>query len=398
MVDISTTKAALIKPEWSDKVPSPAYDSLTPEQRRDARLANPWSFLNVTLSPEDISIDPDSSADVSVDQLITLARESIDRITTAGAFNKPGNVFYLYQLQKNEHTQTALVADVAAADYDSGSIKIHEQVQPDRANLLAEHMMRVGVVSSPIAMTFRTTPDIDRLLTLCLSQPATLTITAGLNITQKIWQITDTGITGQFVQAFKNHALYIIDGHHRAAATSAVNHKFKHMIQAPLPLFSALFPQNELKLLGFNRWIKPDSNTVTAEKLLTRSNCNSINGYRAPEQSELIIYTQGQWFSFQLSRQRKSSPDVVLLQSQLLQPFFGIENDNQSKIENISGTQDPLELSRKVDRHGGTAIYLAPLTVDQFLDIADTDSLLPPKSTYFTPKVQSGVFLRSTKI
>ncbi len=397
MVDISTTRAALIKPEWSNKVPSPAYDSLTPQQRRDTRLANPWSFLNVTLSPEDISIDPDSSAEVSVDQLITLARESIDRINNAGAFSKPCNMFYLYQLQKNDHTQTALVADVATADYDSGNIKIHEQVQPDRANLLAEHMIRVGVISSPIAMTFRTTGDIKRLFTLCLSQPATLTITAGLNITQKIWQITDTVITGQFVQAFKHQSLYIIDGHHRAAATSAVNHKFNHMIQTPLPLFSALFPHNELKLLGFNRWIKPDNNTVTADKLLARSNCTSIDGYRAPGQTELILYTQGQWLSFQLNRQEENDSDVELLQSQLLRPLYAIENDNQRKIENISGMQDPLELSQKVDQHGGTAIYLAPLTVNQFLQIADTDSLLPPKSTYFTPKVQSGVFLRSTK-
>lgn len=406
MVDISPTRAAILKPEWRNKVPAPAYDSLTPNQRRQTRLANPWSFLNVTISPEDLAPQEHLSNDENAlesnnDLLITLARKAIERITSAGAFTEPADCFFLYQLEKEGHKQTALVADVEAGNYESGDIRIHEQVQPDRATLLAEHMIRVGVISSPIAMTYRATQHLSLLFQQCLACEPVLRVDAGMKIIQTLWQVTDPVIVSQFIAAFKTQSLYIIDGHHRAAATIAANHQPDRSNKPPLPLFSALFPDNELKLLGFNRWIKPDHRDVSTETLADLPDCQRISHYRPPVKSELILYVDRQWLSLRLPPQTDGditdSTDVSVLQTQLLDPVFGIETGDHRRIENFPGIQDHRKLCDKVDQYGGTAIFVSPLSMDQFLQIADTETLLPPKSTYFTPKVQSGIFLRSTR-
>lgn len=401
MVDISTSRVALIKPEWIDKVPSPAYDSLSPAQRRETRLANPWSFLNVTLSPEDLASDAHSTQEITNDQLVTLARESIDRITKARAFADPDDAMYLYQLTKGSHTQTALVADVATQAYESGQIKIHEQIQQAKADLLAEHLRRVGVISSPIAMTFRTTNLIADLFKNCLSETPALKIDIGTDISQTVWKISDKHMINQFISAFRERSLYIIDGHHRAAATLTANRHIKRNSNTPIPLFSALFPQNELQLHGFNRWIRPGPDKVTADDLAALAGCKYIDTYRAPEKTELILYTNGRWLSLNLHEQpggqNRKDTDFSLLQYILLEPVFGIKQSDHPRIQNIAHTQGHQQLCSQADQHGGCAVFIAPLTVEQFLEIADTEALLPPKSTYFTPKVQSGVFLRSTE-
>lgn len=402
MVDITTTRAALIKPEWSDKVPSPAYDSLSPAQRRETRLANPWSFLNVTLSPEDIASRPDSQLvhDVSNDQLITLARESMDRITAAGAFAESSDCMFLYRLQRDDHCQTALITEVSTNNYETGQVKIHEQVKESRAELLAEHLDKLGVISSPIAMTYRNTEEITALFKQAISTEPVLKLHPISGVHQTLWRITDPELHNRFRTAFLAKSLYIIDGHHRAAATVFANRRDDTKQTSPLPLFSALFPHDELKLLGFNRWIKPEEHSNSVELISKLPSATRITAYRPPETGLLTIYTNKQWFEFNLDTGNASSAvtsDAELLQSQLLAPVFGIEQGDHPRISNIPGNQATQILCDTVDEHGGTAIFIAPMSIDDFLSVANSDDLLPPKSTYFTPKVQSGIFLRSTQ-
>lgn len=404
MVDISTTSAALIKPEWSDKVPSPAYDSLSPEQRRETRLANPWSFLNVTLSPEDVATRLNQPASqtpthVSHEQLITLARESLDRITTAGAFAKPDNCLYLYRLQRGNHQQTALVTDVAASNYQDGQVKIHEQVKEARAELLSQHLTSLGVISSPIAMTYRNTDEIAMLLKSAQTAAPVLELGSQTGVHQTIWKITEPTIIEKLKEVFQPLPLYIIDGHHRAAATVAANKRSTAEHHTQLPLFSALFPHDELMLLGFNRWIKPDTKPVPVNDIMNLSGALEIAEFQAPQPGVLTIYADKKWIKLEFNSDSindAENTDANLLQLRLLKPVYGIYPDDHSRIRNIPGNQPMHQLCETVDQHGGTAIFVAAMSIDQFLKVANSDDLLPPKSTYFTPKVQSGIFLRST--
>ncbi len=401
MVDISTTCAALITPEWSDKVPSPAYDSLSPSQRRETRLANPWSFLNVTLSPEDVASRPGSPhiSEVSNDQLIALAQESLDRITTAGAFADAEDCLFLYSLQRDDHCQTALITEVATSNYETGQIKIHEQIKQSRADLLAEHISKLGVISSPIAMTYRNNKEISALITQARTTEPVLKLGVKTAVKQTLWKITDPTLINRFIQAFKAEPLYIIDGHHRAAATQTANNRNDLHQSNPLPLFSALFPHDELKLLGFNRWINPEDQPLNIDSISKLPAAVIVPEYAPPTQGQLTIYIDKKWFQFSLHSSASSqadNTDAALLQAQLLAPLFGITQGNDHRITNIPGNQQPKILCDTVDKYGGIAIFIAPMSIEDFLSVANSNDLLPPKSTYFTPKVQSGIFLRST--
>lgn len=388
MVAITATQAAVITPDWSTKVPSPAYDSMTPDQRRTIREQNPWSFLNVTLSPEDISAD----GDVPNEKLIALARDSLDQILAANAFESDLECLYIYRLHRDGHTQTAIVADIDLADYESGQIKIHEKIKQQRAELLAEHLQSLGVLSSPIALTYRNNPDLTELMQRCTTDLPLVTIEAQFGVVQTIWRLTDAKVITEFKTAFSDKTLYIIDGHHRAAATLAASKLYK--TNQSKQLFGALFPHNELKLLGFNRWIKPSvvRAAITSDTLLERYNAKRLSGYKPAEKGEAVIYIGKHWLSI-LFEQSKST-DASELQTQILQPIFSIDPADQSSIENLAGNQPHQNLCDLVDKNGGVGVFLAPLKIEEFLAIADSEELLPPKSTYFTPKIQSGVFLR----
>ncbi len=399
MVELNTTTAALIKPNWSDRVPSPAYDSLTPEQRRETRLANPWSFLNVTLSPEDLSVNRQdiNPRQISHTELITLARESLDRILAASAFSETQPCFYLYQLKRDQHTQTALIAELSADSYASGQLKIHEQIKPERAELLAQHIKELGVISSPIATTYRNNTHITELIDNCLTGEAILTLPTLLNVEQSIWKISDPLLINRLKDAFDAHPLYIIDGHHRAAATFSANQKLDKN-SAAIPLFCALFPHDQLQLLGFNRWIKPEI-PLNIELLLKHPQCEVIDSFESPAPSIVTIYTNSTWLKLKLQPPRGKDPaestDAALLQTEILSPVLGILNADDPAIINIPGNHPVEELCEAVDQSGGIAIFVAPIGIELFLEIANSNAVLPPKSTYFTPKVQSGIFLRS---
>jgi len=388
LVAINPTKAGVINPEWSYKVPSPAYDSVTPDERQKIRQQNPWSFLNVTLSPEDISKD----GNVPNEKLVTLARVALEKILATDAFGFSQECLYLYRLQRGDHIQTAVVTDIDLADYENGQIKIHEQIKQHRADLLADHMQRLGVMSSPIALTYRNDATLTKLIKSATVDQPLLTVDANFGVQQTIWRLTNPDVISAFKKAYSEKTLYIIDGHHRAAATVAAN-RIEDTAQSR-QIFGALFPDNELKLLGFNRWIKPTTTTdkITANTFIEQYSGKTLTQYRAPEKGELIIYISGSWLSVVLKTGTGS--DASELQEQLLQPLFSINSTDQSLIENLPGNKPPGYLIDLVDNHGGIGVFLAPLTIENFLSLADSEELLPPKSTYFTPKIQSGVFLR----
>ena len=367
---------------------------MSPAMRRKIRLQNPWSFLNVTLSPEDVEQDEK----VSNQQLVLLARESLDRILAADAFDTDtGPAIYLYELSTDKHTQTAVIADIPVADYESGHVKIHEQVRTHRAELLAEHLYQLGVSSSPIALTYRNTRTLAGLISHCQNaRRPTLRIPATHGVQQTVWTITDPLTIDQFVNGFSSLTLYIIDGHHRAAASTSVSKKVNG--EPAQRLFGAMFPHDSLKLQGFNRWLLRDEQFDPAglsETLRVQCSASTLASFQPPRQGEIVTYINGAWQLVVLPENNQF--DSQQLFEQIFSSILNIQAPDDPRIINIPGDQPITELQRLVDQQGAAGFVMAPLTIDDFITAADQNILLPPKSTYFTPKVQSGLFLRSIR-
>ncbi len=358
---------------------------MTPQQRRAMRLANPLSFLNVTLSPEDVA-EP-----VSNEQLLLLARQSLDKIVATGAFETAADpALYLYRLRSESHEQTGLVADIPVADYVSGAVRIHEQVRERRAQLLGEHIFQLGISSSPIALAYRNTTDLARLIEHGIAQTPTLSISPDFGIEQTIWRITDPATVSQFQSRLKGQTLYIIDGHHRAAASLAAYERAPS--EQSSRLFGVMFPHDSLRLRGFNRYIKQ----CTAGDLQRLTDAiGKLGGtsglYQSPVCGETSVYMAKQWWSVPL---RGTGFDSQKLFDQILAPCFKLTAADAPDIVNVPASDDVLDLQSSVERAGSAGFVLAPLSIEQFMDAADQQILLPPKSTYFVPKAQSGVFLR----
>ncbi len=388
MVDIATTRARLIDAAWSERVPSPAYDAMTPQQRRSLRLANPWSFLNVTLSPEDIS-EPVTQA-----QLLTLARESLDRILATGAFDTTTDpALYVYRLRGERHEQTGLIADIAIADYANGAVRIHEQVREHRAQLLAEHMFQLGVSSSPIALAYQNSSHIASLMHQIKSQQPTLVIAPEYGVEQTVWRVSDPAAVSDFRAQFREKTLYIIDGHHRAAASLAVHERAPSAQSSHL--FGVMFPHDSLHLRGFNRWIAQpaDGDLKRLSELLDKLRA-AKGPYRAPANGETSIYLNQQWWRAPLPGDGFDSQKLF---DQIFTPCFGLTAPDDPRIINLPASDDVTELQRAAAGESSAAFVLAPLTIEAFMQAADSQVLLPPKSTYFVPKAQSGVFLRDLR-
>ncbi len=253
MVSIEPLPLRLVDEAFADTVPSPAHDSLTPEGRRQALLANPNSYLAVTRSIEDL----DPAMFVTNDELLALGRASLDRLVDMGAFaaERPPQ-FYAYQLSSGAHTQTGLVGGVATAAFAGGEVRVHEQIHHGRAAHLARHLAIVGVQSSPIAVAHRPIDSLRAVLerTVAASDPV-LAIESEPGFAQRIWPI-DPATSEVIVAALEADPLYLIDGHHRGAA--AVDYRRLVGPGTADMTLCALFPTDELANFAFHR-VLPDS-------------------------------------------------------------------------------------------------------------------------------------------
>ena len=399
---------------WADRVPSPAHDSLTGEQRQAFIADNPDSYLAVTQSDED---RPGSSPEVVLQD----SREALDRLVERGAFGvEQAPVYYLYQLEqfvegRSAHRQTGVVGGLAIGDFEQGELRPHEQVHAERAAHMAAHLDAVGVQSSPVAVAVRPECGLGRLLAAIEAEsgPPLVVAHSPDGLVQRVWPIDDARRGAQITAALGHHPTYLIDGHHRAAATAQ---HWAHLgsdsgqpaTEDAQWLLAAVFPSDELLNRPFHRRVLGASVAAIVEAVGARSEWRSVTEVSERSADEVILVDDQQMVAITLpgtsadgrNGQRPigvardlDDLDVVRIDRWLLEDALGLEPTRRDpRVVYVPGTgfgPTPAGTS-------GSVLCLArPIPTGLVLDAADAGLVLPPKSTYFEPKVRSGVFLRT---
>lgn len=384
----------LVLPQWADRVVSPAYDALRPDGRVELMANDPFVFLHVTRSPGD------GDDDASPAEVTEQNAQALDRLIAEPVFSEvKAPALYLYRLATGDHEQTGIVADIDLSGLDDGRIGPHERIQPHRAVHLADHLDRVRVHSSPVAFGFA---DDDGSIEASMADVAAgapiLDFERGDGLRQTVWDVP-SDVADQLAAKVSEHRLYILDGHHRVAA--AVERWERADRQGAGRVLGAMFPFRQLRVCAFHRWVADLAghdvhslcDAIAANDFEVRPMADGEDPEpRAP--GAFGMYTAGQWFAITPHRQHPAEFDATVLQQRILAPVLDVDEASRGgRLEYLPGSVGLDHLRRLTDTRGGVAFALHPVLLSQLTAVVDRGQTLPPKSTYFEPKVRSGLFV-----
>lgn len=385
------------------------YDVLNVEEAQDLVRHNPLSFLRVEKSEIDL---PDATG-VEDRRIYLRAKENLENMIHQGLLARDGSSgFYLYRQQMGDRIQTGITACVSIAEYESGRIKRHEFTRPDKERERTLHIDTVGAQTGPILLAYRGEKAIDRLAAEIAERPPEYAFTAENGVRHTVWPICDPAEVWSVTEGFAPvEALYIADGHHRAAAAAAVarlRNSRRSVDREEDPhdfMLAVLFPHEQLRIMDYNRAVR-DLNGLAKEVFLKRVGESFIISKDFKEKSperrhDFGMYLDGGWCRLTARAEilREGDPisslDVSILQQSLLDPILGIRDPRtDARVDFIGGIRGTEELERLVHQAGfAVAFSLYPPTVAQMMAVADAGMVMPPKSTWFEPKLLSGLFV-----
>jgi uncharacterized protein (DUF1015 family) len=405
MATVKPFRALRPLPERAAEVASVPYDVVNTEEARALAAGNPLSFLHVS-RPE---IDLPEGTDIYSDSVYQKAIENFDRLmNTAPLLIEDEPSFYLYRLRLGAHEQTGLVACCSVDEYDADIIRKHERTRADKENDRTRHILTLRAQTGPVFLTYRPETIINELASRLTSSPPLFDFTAADRVAHTIWRVP-VDVNPSFIEAFQSvPLLYIADGHHRAKSASRARETLRaqnqqHTGAEEYNFFQCvLFPADQVRLLPYNRVVKDLRGRTPAEFLHEVKREFEVSEGGAPEPRErnhFSMYLDGRWYELRLKdevTQRISlidRLDVSLLQDKLLAPVLGIADPRTDKrIDFVGGIRGAAELERLVNEgHASAAFSLYPTTVDDLMAIADAGETMPPKSTWFEPKLRDGL-------
>ncbi|MCD8326592.1 MAG: DUF1015 family protein [Lachnospiraceae bacterium] len=383
------------------------YDVYNRQEAKAAVAGHPKSFLNID-RPETQFED---GYDMYAPEVYGKARDMIREMIADGDFvqdSPPG--YYLYELIMNGRTQTGIVACASIDDYVSGVIKKHENTREEKEQDRIRHIDVCGMQTGPIFLAYRRDAQLSAIVAEVKEEAPCFDFTSEDGVTHRGWTIFEENKITQIENAFENiPQIYIADGHHRAA--SAVKVGLKRRAQHPdytgeeefNYFLSVLFPDEELMIMDYNRVVK-DLNGLTeqeflskaAEKFVTEPSEEPVSPSR---KGEIGMYLKSGWYRLRVKPEYQNSHpvdglDVSVLQKELLAPVLGIADPRtDSRIDFVGGIRGLKELERRVHTDCEVAFAMYPTSIGELFDVADAGLLMPPKSTWFEPKLRSGLFL-----
>ena len=391
-------------PVFAPEVACVPYDVVDATEAAALAAGKPKSLLHVDRAEIDLpaGVDPYSAT------VYQKARENLVALQQQGVLVRESEpCLYLYQQQMGAHRQRGLVAVCHVEDYDADLIKKHEKTRKDKEDDRTRLIDTLSADTGPVFLTYRDEPAVNALVEKLVATKPQHDFTAPDGIRHTAWRIP--GGT-EWVQAFGRVPLtYIADGHHRAASAARVarlrrERNPQHTGREDYNWFlCVLFPAGELKILPYNRHVY-DLNGRTPEQFLAAVQEKfGLSEGAAPAPTavgQVSMYLGGKWYGLRCPVDAKADPvsrlDVSILQDKLLAPLLGIDDPRTSKrIDFIGGIRGTGELVKRVDAQGGVAFSMYPVTVAQLMDIADAGQIMPPKSTWFEPKLRSGLFIHT---
>jgi uncharacterized protein (DUF1015 family) len=393
--------------ERAQAVASVPYDVVNTDEARALASGKPLSFLHVS-RPE---IDLPDGTDIYGDAVYRKAVENFEKLIAECPLEKEAEPsLYLYRLIMGDHEQVGIVACCSIDEYDSNTIRKHERTRRDKEDDRTRHMVMLRAQTGPVFLTYRRSADIDEQVSAALTSAPLFDITAEDGIRHTIWRLAETDALVSSFDAVP--LLYIADGHHRAASASRAraelrDQSFTHTGQEDYNYFlTVIFPDSQLQILAYNRAVR-DLNGLSQEDFLTlirRQFTISENAKPAPEKrGQWSMYLDRKWYGLQLSPETTlpdgvvQSLDVSILQDRLLDPVLGIKDIRTDKrIDFVGGLRGTKELERLVNEgKAAVAFSLHPTTVDELLMVSDANQIMPPKSTWFEPKLRDGLLIHS---
>ncbi|MBU0621600.1 MAG: DUF1015 domain-containing protein [Gammaproteobacteria bacterium] len=394
-------------PSRAAEVAAPPYDVLSTEEARVRCAGKPWSFLHIS-KPE---IDLPVGTDPYVAEVYAKAAENLDKMLAAGVLVRDdAPCYYAYRLTMGEHSQTGLVAAASVADYDTNRIRKHEFTRPDKEDDRVRQIDALNAQTGPVLLAYPPAQQVDAILIKASSGTPDADVTAEDGIRHTIWVIRDAAVLSQLTAAFDAMpALYIADGHHRSAAASRVAAarraaNTKHSGEESYNYFlSVIFPHHQMKIMDYNR-VMTDLNGMDAAGFLKRIAENfsvqpSATAVKPSKPGEFGLYLPGQWYRLNIradlipANDPVARLDVSLLQNHLIAPVLGINDPRRDKrIDFVGGIRGLPELEKRVNSDGmAVAFALFATRMEDLMAVADANEVMPPKSTWFEPKLADGL-------
>jgi uncharacterized protein (DUF1015 family) len=401
MAKIQPFPALRPRPELAAKICELPYDVMSSEEARQMASGNDLSFLHVS-KPE---IDLAPGTDLYSAPVYARGRENLQKLIAQGALRQDRTAsFYLYRQVMGGHSQIGIVAVASCEEYLAGTIKKHELTRVDKEEDRVRHIETLASQTGPVFLTYRATVPIDALVNRRVLEQPDVDFTGADGVRHTSWVIGDAGSIEALEREFaKVPALYIADGHHRSAAAARVYQSQRSNPNAGWFL-SVIFPHNQMQILPYNRVLK-DFNGLTPEQVLEKLDAVFViqknSGAAKPTQKHFLgLYLGGQWhtLSFREHFARTNDPieklDVTLLQKYVLAPVFGIDDPRTSKrINFVGGIRGTAELEKLVNSgEYACAFSMFPTSIEDLMTIADAGGIMPPKSTWFEPKLRDAMF------
>jgi len=412
MSKIKPFRALRPVPEKANAVASPPYDVLSSDEARAMAADNPVSFLHVT-KPE---IDLDPKIDLYTDEVYAKAAENMRRLVAQRVMIRDeAPCLYLYQQEmrigERNHVQVGLVAGACSDEYERNLIKKHELTRADKEKDRTRHVETLDANAGPVFLTYRAVASIDAMVDAERRAAPLYDFVSPDGIRHAVWAIRDPKRIDAFTAAFAGiPCLYIADGHHRCASGVAIGAKRRaanpcHTGDEEYAYFLAvMFPHDQLYIMDYNRVVNDLHGLTEAAflaKVREKFDVAETNAARPTKATEFGMFLGGKWYTLTArpgtfdAKNPVESLDVSILQNNLLAPILGIGDPRRDKrIDFVGGIRGPKELERRVKEGAAVAFSLYATSMEQLMAIADAGQIMPPKSTWFEPKLRSGLLVR----
>lgn len=404
MAIIKPFKALRPQPQLAKQVASLPYDVLSSSEAKKEAQGNHSSFLHITKS----EIDLPDSVDVHDPAVYEQAKENLTAFMQRDIlFHESKECYYIYQLIMNDRSQTGLVCVSSVDDYENGIIKKHEFTRPEKEQDRINHIKTSGAQTGNVFLAYRDHEAVDALINKWKeTKSAVYDFTADDGIQHTIWIVNDSKISDQITCLFERGipCTYIADGHHRAASAAKVRKALGTAAKEGADYFlTTLFPASQLRIMDYNRLVK-DLNELTPKSLIKEIGKQfdveliSKEAYRPENPHEFGLYMDHNWYKLTAKAGTFTNDpigvlDITILQNNVLDKLLGIKDQRTDKrIDFVGGIRGLGELEKRVDSGEMAAAFsIYPVTIEQLFDIADSGNVMPPKSTWFEPKLRDGL-------